>query len=202
MKFTLKNAAIVSASVLLICITLLCLTGCNSINDPVPAVEDAIAAVRAYDTEKMGEYWGKSLANMKENDLVAKKICGGLRYKIVKSEVNEEKAYVTVEITNTDMASLSADLMNELYPDSHGSISAAQTEEQMALLLCRTGNKQMTKTVEIELRLEDGEWVITNNNSGAIYAMLGGMCSLEAVCPGVTMTPIAVSLSDTHVVLN
>ena len=173
MKFTLKNAAIVYAAILLICITLLCLTGCNSINDPVPAVEDAIAAVRAYDTEKMGEYWGKSYANKKEDDLVAKKICCGLRYEIVSSKIDEDKAFVTVEFTNTDMSAISADLMNELYPDSHGSISAKQTEQQMAQLLCRTGNKQISKTVEIELRLEDGKWVITSNNSGAIYAMLG-----------------------------
>ena len=202
MKFTLKNAAILSASVLLISILLLCLTGCNSSGDPTSAVEDAVAAVRAYDTEKMEEYWGKSFANMDESDLVAKKICGGLRYKIVNTELDDDKAYVTVEFTNTDMAALSADLMSELYPDSHGSISDSQTEQQMAQLLCRMGNKQLTKTVEIELRFEDGEWVITNNNSSAVYAMLGGMCSLEAVCPGVTMTPIAVSLSDTHVVLN
>ena len=202
MKITLKSAAIISASVLFVCISLLCLTGCNSANDPVPAVEDAIAAVRAYETEKMEEYWGKSFSNMRSGDPVAKKICGGIHYEIISSSVDGDKATVTVEIANTDMASLSADLMNELYPDSHGSISANQTEQQMALLLCRTGNKRISKTVEIELRLEDGEWIITQNNTGAIYAMLGGMCSLEAVSPGVTMTPVSVELSDTHVILN
>ena len=118
------------------------------------------------------------------------------------SATDGDEATVTVKFTNTDMAAISADLMNELYPDSHGSISAKQTEQQMALLLCRAGNETVSKTVDVELCLEDGEWVITKNNSGAVYAMLGGMCSLEAVCPGVTMTPVAVALSDTQNGLN
>ncbi len=193
MKKTLRNTAAVAASVLLISISLLCLTSCTAVPDPRETVEDAIAAVKAYDTEKMEAHWGREFANLDSTDSIAKKICSGLSYKIVSHSIDGERATVTVDITNTDMAELSARLIEEL--ESEGASYADNSNRKLAQLLCRPGNSRVGSTVEINLRLTDGGWVLTDNNSAAVYAMLGGMCSLEALCPGVVMVPVAVELS-------
>ena len=193
MKKTLRNTAAIAASVLLISISLLCLTSCTAVPDPRETVEDAIAAVKAYDTEKMEAHWGREFANLDSTDSIAKKICSGLSYKIVSHSINGERATVTVDITNTDMAELSARLIEEL--ESEGASYADNSNRRLAQLLCRPGNSRVGSTVEINLRLTDEGWVLTDNNSAAIYSMLGGMCSLEALCPGVVMVPIAVELS-------
>ncbi|MBQ8898509.1 MAG: hypothetical protein IJY86_08510 [Clostridia bacterium] len=193
MKKTLRNTAAVAASVLLISISLLCLTSCTSVPDPRETVEDAIAAVKAYDTEKMEAHWGREFANLDSTDSIAKKICSGLSYKIVSHSIDGERATVTVDITNTDMAELSARLIEEL--ESEGASYADNSNRRLAQLLCRPGNSRVGSTVEINLRLTDEGWVLTDNNSAAVYAMLGGMCSLEALCPGVVMVPVAVELS-------
>ncbi|MBR4941384.1 MAG: hypothetical protein IKZ19_05240 [Clostridia bacterium] len=203
MKRQLRNTAILAASVLLVCISLLSLTACSTKPDPEKTVRDAIASVKSYDTEEMEHYWGKTFSSVAGDSTVAKKICTGLSYEVLKSEVSDEKAKVTVEISNTDMAALSNDLMNEIFPGSYGYISPEQTNAKLAQLLCRTGNERLVRTVEISLSWENGEWVITNGNSSAIYAMLGGMCSLDAVCNSENViVPVSIELYDTGCGMN
>lgn len=195
----IKTAAVLAATVLLVSISLLCLTSCSSVPDPRKTVEAAFAAVKSYDTDGMEAYWGRAFSNMDGKSVTAKKICSGLSYRIVSHSVEGENATVTVEISNTDMAALGSKLMEEL--SYEGTASQDETDRRLAQLLCRPGNPRIAATVGIDLELSDGSWVISEDNSSAVYAMLGGMCSLEAICPGAVTVPVAVELSG-GIVLN
>ncbi len=187
MEKTLKNIAVICAAVLLVSISALLFTSCSKVPDPEKTVHDAVAAVKAYNTEAMEAYWGKNLAGIDGRNSIAKKICGGIGYEIISSHVDGDRASVTVEISNTDMAALTEDLRYE----------QKNSDTALAMLLCRPGNSRCVSTVEIHLELIDGRWEICENkSSGAVFAMLGGMCSLDAICPGISLAPVGVGLAN------
>lgn len=193
MKHTLRDSAIISAGVLLLSLSLLGLTACKTKADPGHVVSAAIDSVRSFDIDEMTENWGEAFENLSPDDRISRKICSGINYDIVSVTETSDSAVVRVRISNTDMTSVSTDLMAELCPvlsddafrPADRRLTSAElsklADKSLGELLCREGNPRRTAEADVFLTRCGGEWVIDGGNSGAVQAMLGGIGSLACL---------------------
>ncbi len=165
----------------LIMVLMLLLTACNSKGETAEkATANALKAIKAFDKEAIGEYLDYNELVDSENEdesqelaeKQAKKILGGLEYKIISSEENKDKAVVKVEITNTNIGKVIKDMMGDLFSlamsEAFKSDSEKMTDEQMEQksielfdeALSKNKDEKITSTVDIKLNKVEGKWKI------------------------------------------
>lgn|GEM_PF-962525 len=165
----------------LIMVLMLLLTACNSKGETAEkATANALKAIKAFDKEAISEYLNYDELVDSENEeesqglaeKQAKKILGGLEYKIISSEENKDKAVVKVEITNTNIGKVIKDMMGNLFSlamsEAFKSDSEKMTDEQMEQksieffdeALSKNKDEKITSTVDVKLNKIDGKWKI------------------------------------------
>ncbi len=165
----------------LIMVLMLLLTACNSKGETAEkATANALKAIKAFDKEAISEYLNYDELVDSENEeesqglaeKQAKKILGGLEYKIISSEENKDNAIVKVEITNTNIGKVIKDMMGNLFSlamsEAFKSDSEKMTDEQMEQksieffdeALSKNKDEKITSTVDVKLNKIDGKWKI------------------------------------------
>ncbi|MEA4920219.1 MAG: hypothetical protein VB078_04810 [Clostridiaceae bacterium] len=190
-KKIMKNRSF--AILLVICI-IIGITGCGAKRESAETVVGkALDAAKEYDTEAISKYWeNDDLGSDSDDELgeeTVKAILGGITYEIVDSKETEDTATVEVKISNVDMSNILTQAVADVFPTLLAEAFKPQAEQmteeesnklfsdKLTELLQRSDNQQVTKTVTVELTLQDDAWVISGENDDAFDAMLGGVHS-------------------------
>ena len=154
---------------------------------PDKVVSSALDTVKNQDWTKARTYWGNGsfggdnatdAGTMEKVVLVVKH----LSYEIQSIKMTKDTATVTTKITNTDMRQIVSELFNEALQNafsngfSGNSDSDAEMEAIFKRLMERDNNPMVNATVDIQLKLTDGKWVIQPTDK-ILDAMMGGMYS-------------------------
>lgn len=104
-------------------------------------------------------------------------------YKLGEEVINEEEGTATVEttITTYPFGTIFSNMMTTLFSEvfANPNMTDAQLEERMDALLIeglKGAEKSYTKTIKIQLKQENGTWVVQESNEMA-DALTGGMLS-------------------------
>lgn len=175
-------------SFILIAAMIITMTACGSKGEtPEQAVKGALDAIKKADKAQASKYIDYDTLmqsgeenNDAESEEMVKLIFTNLSYNIISSSVNEDKATVKVEITNTDVSKVFEEFMPEMVTLAFSGLN----EEQMNVksmeifkeLIGREGNQTVTDTIDIALEKKDNTWKV-NLDDDAIDAILGGMLS-------------------------
>lgn len=189
-------------SVILAATLALSLTACGGTKreSAQAVVEGAINAVQNADFAAMKTYWGEDTLGKVESSApaetdsedaqVMKALTQHLTYTVKESKEDEKAgtATVTVEFTNTDMAVIMGEFIQQVFSDALSSAMLPEDQQPaedemnqkyldlLTELMAREDNKTATNTVDINLKLTDGQWKIEPADE-AVDAMLGGMLS-------------------------
>lgn len=165
----------------LIIVLMFLLTACNSEQQTAEkATANALNAIKAADKEAISKYlnYDELINNENEDESQglaekqAKKILGGLEYKIISSEENKDTAVVKVEITNVNIGKVIKEMMGNLFSlamsEAFKADSEKMTDEQMEQksieffdeALSKYKDEKITNTVEIKLNKVDSKWKI------------------------------------------
>ena len=165
----------------LIMVLMLLLTACNSKGETAEkATLNALKAIKAFDKDSINKYLNYDELVDAENEdesqglaeKQAKKILGGLEYKIISSKEDKDTAIVKVEITNVNMGKVIKDMMGNLFTLAMNEAFKAESEkmtdaqmEQKSIkffdeALSKNKDEKLTNVIDIKLNKVDGKWKI------------------------------------------
>ena len=156
-------------SVLLV--TLLVACG-SSAAKPEDVVSGYLDATKAMDTAKINQYLVSdgsseedSSSQSPESEEIGKLITANMQYKIVSSNVAEDTATVTTEITNIDMSTVMQEVIQQAFADAmSGELSSGEGEshtlEVMKASVEKHKDDTVTTSVNVQLKKVDGAWKI------------------------------------------
>lgn len=166
--------------VVLLVLCMLFMTACGT-PTPSEALKADMENAKSSPEEILGDV-GDDGFSEESNKLLIEKILE-FDYKLGEEVINEEKGTATVETTITtypfgDMfTSIMSKLISEAFANPN--MTDAQLEARMDALLAdglKGLEKTYTKTIKIELALEDGQWVVQESDAMS-DALTGGMLS-------------------------
>lgn len=181
---------------LLLCSFLLSACGAKS-ETPETAVTNALNAVKALDTATMQKYFDpddqvfdlSDDETMTESDqVIMQGIVKNLSFEITGSNVENDKATVSVAITNTDMREIVAQFLQRsiqdafqyafLPEDQHPSAEEmdAMYMQHFQDLMDKEDNPTITTNIDIHLTKAGNSWVI-NGDTLLLDAIFGGFLS-------------------------
>lgn len=96
-------------------------------------------------------------------------------------EVDEDDAKVNVQITTKDMKTVFSEFMTQaLSKAMQGEEMSEEAVSQMLIDIINTTEKTATFDVSVEMNLEDGKWVVGEENEAFFNAITGGLMNVMA----------------------
>jgi len=168
----------------LILLMVFSLSGCGGKESAENVVSVTLDALKALDFEKASEYMDDSGViedTDDEQEAMIKPIFENLSYKIISSEEKDDKATVTVEITNVDIGKIFAEYMQEALGLVFSGLEESELEVKMVEIwndLIRAEDAVMaTNKVDVNLEKIDDKWKIKSDEE-FMNAILGGFVNV------------------------
>lgn len=173
-------------------IGMICLSvfsSCNSGKKPDEVVSEELDAIKNLDEATMEELFnvedaGEKTAEKSMEDKITEILFNNMDYKIISSSTDGDTAIVKTEIINFDMKVLMQQYTTNIIEMAKENAEKEMTEEEedkmiddaLIELLSKKDNKKITKTIDIKLKKEDGNWIMQDDEM--FYdALLGGFGS-------------------------